>query len=115
MTLRRTRSVKFSEKSRQPPFFLTSSLSPKQPFSQSSPQPTAPSEKGPGRHNLRSPEVPPTSPSKFPPKKAWFGRFFADCFLSPPATNSDAREFSGDCYRFGHPHAVGACGGVWGL
>ncbi|CAL2225011.1 unnamed protein product [Prunus armeniaca] len=33
-------------------------------------------------------------------------------FLPLPAV---FRGFSGDCYRFGHPRAVGACGGAWVL
>ncbi|CAL9006046.1 unnamed protein product [Prunus brigantina] len=73
--LRRARSEKFSEKSRQPPFFLTSSFCPKHPLFLPSPQPSASPEKGPRRHHSRSPEVPPPSPSKIPPEKASFDMF----------------------------------------
>ncbi|KAI5313778.1 hypothetical protein L3X38_042954 [Prunus dulcis] len=80
---------------RQPPFFLILSLCPKLSLSLPSPQPTAPSEKGPGRHNLRSPDLPRRHRRACRRKFLDFHIFFDGFVLSPPATKSNTSGFDG--------------------
>ncbi|CAL8992495.1 unnamed protein product, partial [Prunus brigantina] len=68
--------------------------------------PTPPQFK-PGRHNRQTPELPRCRRLSYRRDFLRLSRIFAVVVLSPPG-------FSGDCYRFGHQRAAGACGGSWG-